>query len=79
MFRRNLDRFIISLFFVSYVGLIAEFAFTEVSIDRAAIIGTIVTLQTLALLMIVAARIINQPEPKPRHRARKRRMQLPIL
>ena len=67
---------------LGWIGLSFELAFTDMSIDRQTMVGSIWVLQTIAILMIVAGkameprRVMTPPRPKRRHRTRKRRLPL---
>ncbi len=80
MFFRFFNGFLATISLISFVGLSAELAFTDMSIDRTAIVGSILALQTIAILMIITGVILQRRklvatlEPSWRHRTRKRRL-----
>lgn len=69
---------------LGWIGLSFELAFTDMSVDRQAMVGSIWTLQTIAILMIVAGKILqptevmSPPSTKRRSRTRKKRLPLPL-
>ncbi len=80
-FFRFFNVFLVAISLIAFIGLSAELAFTEVSVDRKALVGTILTLQAIAILMIVVARILRPklyPQSGQVPRTRKRRIVMPL-
>ena len=82
MFKSFFQNAMIFVSILGFIGLSAELAFTDMSVDRTAMVGSILTLQTIAILMILAGAILQRrklvatPRPARRHRTRKRRLPL---